>query len=118
MTTERNTYYYSGTHVPCFTILITELVPYGEYTLSTPIQALAYVYDLAGGHVQTVIACGATRDAALDLLRTTVAIVRENYMRECVGSVVNSVPILDPVVYQNFYNVGYRIADLLNAQGC
>jgi hypothetical protein len=106
MTIERNTYYYSGTNVPCFIVTVT------EKTTCTH-EARAYVYDLAGVHVKTVIAPGSTRVKALTLLHTTVALVRENYMRECTGSVFNSVPILDPVVYNNLGNVGHRIADLL-----
>jgi len=115
MAVERNTYYYSGSNVAAFTIIVTELVPHGDYALTTPIQALAYIYDLAGVHVNTVSACGATREDALTLLRTTVDHVQEDYMRGAIGSVFQSFPILDPVVYQNFYNVGHRIADLLAA---
>ncbi len=115
MTIERNTYYYTGSNVAAFTILVTELIPNGDYALTTPIQALAYVYDLAGVNVQTVKACGATREDALTLLHTTVDHVRADYMRGALGSVFNPFPILDPVVYNNLDSVRRRIADLLAA---
>ena len=106
--TERHNFHFSGSHRIAFSVTVTE-----KTTVSY--EARAHVYDLAGVHARTIIAPGSSRDKALALLMTTVAFSRENYMRECTGSVFASVPILDPVVYNNLGSVGHRIADILAA---
>lgn len=111
MQVEHYTFYRHGSNATAFTILISELIPYSEYTLTTPIEARVYVYDANGVHTETVIACGVSREKALSLLAQTVKHVRRDYSE---GHLLAITPY-DPVVHHSLFNVEDRIKDLLAA---